>query len=185
MSGLAIASRYAKALFELAKNNNRLDVIEADLAQLMQTISGSKDLREVLSNPVVSKNNIMAVVTSILNKSGANELTVNFLSILVKNGRIKNVAEVVEFYNGLMMQGRGEEIANITSAYPLGKNQVADIETSLGVSFGKKIKAVVNLDQEILGGVIVRVGSKMLDASIVCQLNKLAMLNKEAVANLN
>jgi len=185
MSGLALAGRYAKALFELATKNKCLDAVEADLARLMKVVGDSSELSGVLSNPVISKSNVEAVLLEVLKKSGANKLTINFVNVLVQNGRIRHLAEVAEVYKSLMMNSRGEQSAYITAASALSANQVSDIEKALGSSFGKKIKAVVAVNDEILGGVIVRIGSKMLDASVASQLNKLAILNKKAIANLH
>ena len=185
MSGTAIAGRYAKALFELAQNSKSLDVIEGDFAGLMSAIEASPELRGALNNPVISKENIETVLQQILKKIGANKLTVNFINILVQNGRVKLLEEAISAYHVLMMQSRGEENAYVTTASELNSKQVAEIEKALGAAVGSKIKAVVTVNNEIIGGIIVRIGSKMLDASISGQLEKLALVNKKAIANLN
>jgi F-type H+-transporting ATPase subunit delta len=185
MSGIALAGRYAKALFELAEKKKLLDKVEGDLEQLMKVVGESQELAGVLGNPVVSKNNVAAVVCAVLNKLGANEITVDFLNILAQNGRIKYLSEIVESYSNLMMKNRGEEYAYITTAKKLKSDKVAIIEGTLGKALGSKIKVVTAVNDNILGGMIVRIGSKMLDASVVGQLDKLAMLNKKAIAALN
>ena len=185
MSGSNLAGRYAKALFELAEKNKSLDKVEGDLTQLMKTVENSAELSAAITNPVISKHDLSGVMLQILKKLDAANLTINFIGVLVQNGRIRHLAEVASAYFGLMMQSRGEENAYVITASGLQANQVADIEKTLGAALGNKIKAVVSVNDEILGGIIVRIGSKMLDASLVGQLKTLALLNKKAIANLN
>lgn len=185
MSGLALAGRYAKALFELAQKSNSLDKVEDDLNQLIKVVDISPELALALNNPVISKSNIEGALFEVLKKLGANKLTVNFINVLVQNGRTKSLAQVVQSYSNLMMQSRGEENAYVTTATTLSSKQIADIEKTLGSALGSKVKAVMAVNDGILGGIIVRIGSKMLDASLSGQLDKLAVLNKKAIANLN
>ncbi len=185
MSYAGLAGRYAKALFELAEKNNSLDKVESDLTQLIKAVEGSSELSKTILNPVISKSNLSGVITEILKKLAATDLTVKFIGTLVQNGRIIHLAEIVDAYFGLMMQSRGEEKAYITTASTLNPEQVKEIENTLGKALGNKIKAVVAVNEEILGGIVVRIGSKMLDASLSGQLEKLAMLNKKAIADLN
>ncbi len=185
MSGSNLAGRYAKALFELAEKNKSLDKVEGDLQQLMKAVEGSLVLRGAILSPVISKSNLSGVMAEILKRLAANSLTINFIGVLVQNGRIKHLAEVASAYLGLMMQSRGEEEAYVTTASSLDAKQIVDIENTLGKAMGHKIKAVMAVNDEILGGIIVRIGSKMLDASLSGQLEALALLNKKAIANLN
>ena len=185
MSGLALAGRYAKALFALAQKNKCSDKVEGDLLQLMKVVGSSGDLYGVLHNPLISKRNIESLLAEVLGKCAANKLTINFINVLVENGRIKYLLEVVDFYKNLMMQSRGEHAAYITVASALSDGQIADIEVALAAASGKKIKAIVSVDDEILGGIVVRIGSKMLDASVAYQIDKFAELSRKAVMNLN
>lgn len=185
MSGLALAGRYAKALFELAAKDNSFDNVEKDLAQLVKAVAENNDLATVLKNPSISKTQVMNLLSLLLKKMGAGKLSENFVRVVVSNGRAKYLAEIVSAYSVLTMQRRGEEFAYVTTATKLGEKQVGEIEKTIGSSLGKKIKAVVAVNDEILGGIIVRIGSKMLDASLSGQLVKLSNINRKAIANLN
>lgn len=185
MSGSSLEGRYAKALFELASKNKTSEKIEADLTQLLKAISESEALAQAIKNPAISKSSMLKVILEILKKQVADKLTVDFVGVLVQNGRVVNIAEVVNSYSALMMQSRGEEKAYVTTATKLENGQIEELEKTLGKALGNKIKAEVVVDDAIIGGIIVRIGSKMLDASISGQLEKLAMLNKKAIADLN
>lgn len=185
MSGLALAGRYAKALFELAEKNKSSAQIEGDLQQLLRVVNEVPELHAAINNPAISKTVIDGVMSQILNKSGANKLTVSFISVLVQNNRIKYLASVVASYVNIMMQNRSEENAFITTSTPLNQKQITEIEQSLSKALGHKIKPVTAVNADLLGGIVVRIGSKMLDASISGQLNRMEVLNKKAIANLH
>ena len=185
MSSANLAGRYAKALFELSSNKKLLDKVESDLENLVAAIEGSEPLQTAILNPVISKSDLSKVMAALLQKLSVTDLTANFIKVLVQNGRVKYIQSVAAAYFELMMQSRGEEKAYVTTASSLQAKQIKDIEKSLGGALGRKIKAVVKVEEEILGGIIVRVGSKMLDASLSGQLKTLAAMNKKAIANLN
>lgn len=185
MSGLALAGRYAKALFELATKDKSSEKVEADLLQLIKAVSESPALAATLKNPSISKNSLSKVMSELLKKLNANGLSITFIMIVTQNGRIKYLTEIVDAYSNLMMKSRGEEYAYVTTATKLQEKQVKEVEKTLGAALGNKIKAVVAVNDEILGGIIVRIGSKMLDASLSGQLGKLSVINRKAIANLN
>ncbi len=185
MSGLALAGRYAKALFELATKNKSNAQVATDLQQLAGAVAALPQLKAALLNPVISKNTIGQILAQILEKLKANKLTINFVSVLVQNGRIKNLVEIAAAYESLMMQTRGEENAYITTAAKLDTVQISEIEKALSSALGNKIKAIVAVNEEILGGIIVRIGSKMLDSSLSGKLNKLAVQGRQAMAGLD
>jgi len=185
MSGLALAGRYAKALFELAAKDSSSDKVEADLLQLMNTVNDSPNLKAALKNPSLSKKSMSKLMSDLLKKLGASSLATTFIMVVVQNGRIKYLSEIVSAYSTLMMKGRGEELAYVTTATPLKTAQIQEVEKAIGTALGSRIKAVVSVNDEVLGGIIVRIGSKMLDASISGQLGKLSVINRKAIANLN
>lgn len=185
MSGSNLAGRYAKALFELADKNAVSEKVEADLASLIEAVNANPSLKHTLKNPAVSKLSVEKVLGEILKKLSVNKLTSSFLLVVVRNGRIKSLAEIAFEYNHLMMQSRGEEVAYVTTASALNAGQVSEVEKTIGKAFGSKIKAVLAVNDEILGGIIVRVGSKMLDASVSGKLDAFAVASKKNVANLN
>lgn len=185
MSGSNLAGRYAKALFELADKNSASEKVEGDLVRLIETLSSSPALKHTLKNPAVSKRSLEGVMGEILKKLGAHKLTLSFLLVVVRNGRVKSLEEIAFAYTNLMMQSRGEEVAYVTTASALQPAQITEVEKTIGQAFGSKIKAVLAVNDEILGGIIVRVGSKMLDASVSGKLDAFASLSKKNVANLN
>jgi F-type H+-transporting ATPase subunit delta len=185
MSVLALAGRYAKALFELAAQDGSSEKVEADLLQLMKIINESPALGNILKNPAISKGSLAKVLSELLRRMGASGFSTRFVMILIQNGRVKYLAEVTAEFSGLMMKKRGEENAYITTASTLKDSQVHEVEQALGKVLGSKIKAVIAVNDEILGGIIVRIGSKMLDASVSGQLERLSILNRKAIANLN
>ena len=185
MSGIALSGRYAKALFELAKADNSSDKVEADLLQLIKVVDNSKELTALLKNPAVSRASVSKVMAEVLKKLGASDLSVKFILMTTQNGRVKYLTEIVKAFSALMMKSRGEEYAYVTTAEKLKDSQIKEVEKALGSALGSKIKAVASVNDEILGGVIVRIGSKMLDASLSGQLSKLSVINRKAIANLN
>lgn len=185
MSGSSLEGRYAKALFELAEKKKTSDKVEADLVQLLKAIADSSALDQAIKNPAISKTSLLKVVAEILKKQGADKLTSDFVGVLVQNGRVRSVGQVVNAYSSLMREARGEEKAYVTTASSLDKKQVEELEKTLGKALSNRIKAEVSVNESIIGGMIVRIGSKMLDASISGQLEKLAILNKKAIAELN
>jgi F-type H+-transporting ATPase subunit delta len=185
MSNSVLSSRYAKAIFDLAIDSKSADKVERDFVSLKDLLKESVNLREAVQNPVISKFEQRSAMDFILKKVGVTELTGRFMSVLIDNGRLKILAEVADSYFEMAKEHRGEITANVTSAVPLTKQQITNIEELLGKSLGKIVKVTGVVDESILGGIIVRVGSKMLDASVQGGLEKLKTMTKQAIANAN
>ena len=183
MSNSILSRRYAKAVFELAIDSKSVDKIKKDFEALQDLLKESQNLREAVQNPVISKLEQHNAMQFILKKIGVNELTERFIKVLIENGRLGTLTYVASSYFELVKEHKGEVTANITSAKPLLKKQITEIEKSLGKSLGKKVKAEEEVDESILGGVIVKVGSKMVDASVSGGLEKLKVITKEAIAS--
>lgn len=183
MSNSVLSKRYAKAIFDLAIDAKSVDKIEKDFISLKDLLKESINLREAVQNPVISKFEQRSAMDFILKKVGVNELTGRFMSVLIDNGRLKILAEVVDSYFEMVKDYKGEVTANVTSAVPLTQKQLTNIEESLGKSLGKIVKIKEEIDESILGGIIVRVGSKMLDASVQGGLEKLKTMTKQAIAS--
>lgn len=185
MVGSILAGRYAKALFELAEQKGASEKVEEDLARVLAVLKSSTSLCGVIKNPAVSKNKLVSIMQGICIKLSTDKLTGDFIGVVARNGRIRIFTKVIEEYFDLMMRKRGEERAYVTAAKNLSADQVAQIEEALGRSLGRNIKAEISVNEKILGGIVVRVGSSMLDASLAGQLEKLAILSKRAVAILD
>ncbi len=183
MSNSILSKRYAKAVFELAAESKSVDAIKKDFVSLQDLLKESQNLREAVQNPVISKLEQHNAMQFILKKIGVSELTERFIKVLIENGRISILSDVASSYFDMVKEHNGEITANITSAKPLLKKQITEIEKSLGKSLGKKVTAEENVDETILGGIIVKVGSKMVDASVSGGLEKLKIITKEAIAS--
>lgn len=183
MSNSILSKRYAKAVFELALESKSVDKLQKDFVALQDLLEESQNLREAVQNPVISKSEQHNAMQFILKKIGVNALTEKFIKVLINNGRLKILADVASSYFALVKEHNGEVTANITSAKPLLKKQITDIEKSLSKSLGKTVTAEEKVDETILGGIIVKVGSKMIDASVSGGLEKLKIITKEAIAS--
>lgn len=183
MSKSVLTGRYAKSIFDLANDNNALAKVENNLLALGRILDSSAELENILKNPAVSRNSQAAVMGDILKKADADDLTCKFINLLVKNGRISFLRGIIGDYVALAEGHRGELIAEVTSAVALNSKQISSIEESLGKSLQKKVRVHPKVNEEIIGGLIVRIGSKMLDASVLGKLNDLEYISKQAVAN--
>lgn len=181
MSRIQLARRYAKALFGLCATEESRIKIEKNYAELVAVIASEPILKEVVESPILAKNAVLAVINDLLAKIKADKVLSDFIAVLVKNGRVKYLAEVHAAFLDLVRQAKNEEIANVTTRYELDSKQVTEIEKILSDIWGKTIIVRAEIDPAILGGVVVRVGSKMFDASLSGQLAQLALHSKQAI----
>lgn len=178
-----LAKRYAKALFDLAQQSNEAEKVESDLVELRKLLSESVNLREAVQNPVISKLEQKSAMEFILKKNKVAILTNRLVFVLIDNGRLSYLAEVADAYVERMKQYRDEVVAKVVSASPLGEKQLQDIQQQLSQALGKKVQVDPSVDPDILGGVVVLIGSKMLDGSIAGGLEELQRLSKQAIAS--
>ncbi|MDA0781341.1 MAG: F0F1 ATP synthase subunit delta [Rickettsiales bacterium] len=182
MSNSILSKRYAKAVFELALESKSVDKVQKDFVSLQELLKESQNLREAVQNPVISKSEQHNAMLFILKKIGVNDITEKFIKVLIDNGRLKILYDVASSYFEMVKEHNGEVTANIISAKPLLKKQITDIEKSLSKTLNKTVTAQEQVDEAILGGIIVRVGSKMIDASVSGGLEKLKVITKQAIA---
>lgn len=173
-----IASRYVRALFDLASEQKSADLVDKDLNALKSALNDSPDFEKQLSSPIVEKNALAKAVDEVLAKLKATELTRKFFRVLAANQRLSVVHEVIEQYGLELAKSRGELLAEVTSAYPLSKEEKTTIEQSLKKSTGKKVNVAYHESPEILGGLIVKVGGKMIDNSVLGKIEKLQLQMK-------
>lgn len=183
MSALAsesriIASRYVRALFDLAVEQKMADAVDKDLVALKSVLNENAEFEKQLFSPIVEKNALARAVDEVLAKINAGELTRKFFRVLAANQRLAVVKEVIEQYGRELAKSRGELMAEVTSAYPLSKDEKANVEKSLTKSTGKKVNVAYSESPEILGGLIVKVGGKMVDNSVLGKINKLQLQMK-------
>ncbi|MDG2187533.1 MAG: F0F1 ATP synthase subunit delta [Hyphomicrobiales bacterium] len=175
-----VSKRYAKAIFELANENEILDQVSNDLFTLEKAIIDSKDLRRLISSPTFSSDEQMQVMEQILNKQKATDIIKNFINVLIKNRRINILVSIIGGFNLLILSNSGEVRAEVTSAQDLSMEQLDGIKSNLKKLTEKEIKLETKLDPEIMGGIIVKIGSQMIDTSVSTKLNNLKILMKGA-----
>jgi F-type H+-transporting ATPase subunit delta len=174
-----MAGRYATALFELARETGELDATEAVLVNLEALLDESADLRRFVRSPVFSAQDQDRVVTALAEKAGMNALTSNFLQLLVKNRRLFALADIIAGFRKLSAQNRGELTAEVTAAIPMSDALTQELVATLKAKTGKDVILHTKIDPSILGGLIVKIGSRMVDSSIRTKLNNLKIAMKE------
>jgi F-type H+-transporting ATPase subunit delta len=174
----SMAGRYAAALFELAKEQKQLEQVERDVASFQALLEGSPDLARLVRSPVISAEAQARALVAILAKVGISGLTGNFLSLIVRNRRLFAIGDMLRVFQALLARERGEVNADVTSAHPLSQEQMQVLSDSLQTSIGKHVQIRTGVDPNLLGGLIVKVGSKMIDSSLRTKLGNLKVAMK-------
>lgn len=175
-----LAGRYAVALFELADEGKALDAVAADLVALQQALGVSDDMTRLVRSPVLDRDEQWKAMSALLDKMGANHLTKKFLGVVTANRRLFALSGIIRAYLEELASRRGEVTADVVSAHPLTDSQVKALEGSLKKALGGKVAIAPRVDPSILGGLIVKVGSRMIDSSLRTQLQKLKFAMKGA-----
>ncbi len=176
----AVAERYAGALFELAKAGNELDNVERSLDRFLDAVRNSPDLRRFVLSPVFSGADQQQGLGAVLKAAGISGIVRDFLLVLARNRRLFAVESIIKAFKKLSATDRGEVEAEIVSAVPLTKTQIQDLTDTLRQKLGKTPKLTASVDPSLIGGLIVRVGSRMIDTSLRTKLRNLEKAMKEA-----
>jgi F-type H+-transporting ATPase subunit delta len=179
-----VALRYAKALIDLAEESKSLKAVESDLADLATMLTESADLRAMIASPVISRKDQQAVMTEISKKAGFNKLTLNFLKTLAENRRLSALTKMIEAVRLDLAKRRGEMKAIVQVAQDLTAAQRTELEEALSKSAGVAVSVEVKVEPSILGGMIVTMGSHMIDDSVARKLERLR-ITMESGANEN
>ncbi len=174
-----IAGRYATAVFELAKEAGGLAGLEADVAALGQALKDSADLRGLIASPVFSRDEQGRAVAAIAAKMGLSPTVANTLSLMAANRRLFVLPQLLSALADMIAEEKGEVTAEVTAAAELTKTQAEKLAASLKKSVGKTVKLDTTVDESLIGGLIVKVGSKMIDTSIRSKLASLQNAMKE------
>jgi F-type H+-transporting ATPase subunit delta len=174
-----VAERYATALFELARDAGTLDGIEADLKQFAGLVEESADLKRLVRSPVFSADEQRRAISAVLDKAEIGGLVGNFIRVAAQNRRLFAVPDMITAFGRLLASYRGEVSAEVTSAEPLSEAHLDDLKAALKASLGKDVSLETHVDSSLIGGLIVRVGSRMIDGSIKTKLNSLKLAMKE------
>ncbi len=173
-----LAGRYATALFELAEYDKQLDEVASDLQQLGAMIDDSNDLARLIKSPVISRDDQIKAMDAISDQAGFSTLTKNFVGVVAENRRLFALAGMIKAYQTLLATSRGEVNAEVVSAKALTEAQLAGIEDALKKAIGSKVQVDQKVDETLLGGLVVRVGSRMVDNSLKTKLQKMRLAMK-------
>jgi F-type H+-transporting ATPase subunit delta len=174
----SLAGRYASALFELARDRDLVGAIERDMESLGAGLRDSEDFSALIRNPEISRELAGKAMTGIAGVLGLSELTRNFLGVLAENRRLRSLPDVIRAFAAIAAAARGEVTAQVTSAHPLTDEQLAALAERLREREGREVKIESRVDPEILGGLVVTIGSRRIDSSIRTRLNSLAQAMK-------
>lgn len=175
-----IAGRYATALFDLANEQKQLDTVADDLRQVESMLDDSEDFRRLVSSPVISREEQGKAVAALLEKAGANDLTKKFVGYVAANRRLFALRAMIKAYLAELASSRGEVTADVTSAKSLTKTRITAIEKALKQAIGKKVAVNHSVNPDLIGGLVVKIGSRMVDSSVSTQLQKLKLAMKGA-----
>ena len=174
----SLAGRYASALFDLASEAGTVTAVESDLDTLEAGLRESAELRALIRNPEISREQISRVAAGLGQAMGLSELIRNFLGVLAENRRVAELPAMIRAFHTIAAAQRGEVTAEVASAHALTDEQIATLETKLRAREGRTVKLKTRVDPDLLGGLVVTVGSKRIDGSIRTRLNSLAQAMK-------
>ena len=179
-SGDLISQRYGHALYDLASEKKCIDSILNDFEVVEKVMKGSSDLRNVIRSPLVNSDEKLNILLKIFSQNNLDNLTTTFLKVLNKNKRISNLISIILQFKKINSEKRGDITADVTSANELSEDEKNNITNQLKNSLGQKLSLNFDIDKDIIGGLIVKVGSKMIDTSIANKINKLKIAMKGA-----
>ena len=174
----SLAGRYASALFDLASENGTVTAVESDLDKIEAALAESAELAAVTTNPKVSRSDAKKALWGVSAILGLTELSQNFLGVLAQNRRLNQLPKVIAAFRAIAAAQRGEVTAQVTSAHALTDAQLADLKAKLTAREGRTVKLSTKVEPDLLGGLVVTIGSKRIDASIRTRLNSLSQAMK-------
>jgi F-type H+-transporting ATPase subunit delta len=174
----SLAGRYASALFDLARDQRQIESVGKSLEALSQALVDSKDFNELATSPLVSREEAGKAFSALAPQLGLDPITTNFLGVLARNGRKGQLRNVIRAYRRLAAEHRGETIAEVVTARPLNDDQLSALKQQLRARAGRDVNIDAAVDPTILGGIVVKLGSQQIDASIRTKLNRLAQAMK-------
>lgn len=174
----SLAGRYASALFDLARERDLVTTVERDLEALGASVRETPDFAALIRNPEISRDAAGRAMNGIAGVLGVSELTRKFLGVLSENRRLRSLPDIVRAFVAIAAAARGEVTAQVTSAHPLTDEQLSTLSERLREREGREIRIESRVDPEILGGLVVTIGSRRVDSSIRTRLNSLAQTMK-------
>ena len=174
----SLAGRYASALFDLARDQRQIESVGKSLDALSQALLDSKDFAELIASPLVSRDEAAKSFAALAPQLNLDPITANFLGVLARNGRKSELRNVIRAFRRLAAEHRGETTAEIVTARPLNDDQLSALRQQLRTRAGRDVSIDASVDPAILGGIVVKLGSQQIDASIRTKLNRLAQAMK-------
>jgi F-type H+-transporting ATPase subunit delta len=174
----SLAGRYASALFGLARDSKQIDSVGRSLDSLGQALAESNDFADLVESPLVSREQAGKAFASLAPELSLDPITTNFIGVLARNGRKRQLGAVIRSFRRLAADHRGEATAEVITARSLNDGQIAQLKTQLRARAGRDVNIEAQVDPQILGGIVVKLGSQQIDASIRTKLNRLASAMK-------
>ena len=178
VSGLA--ERYAAALFELADERRELDAAAEDLRGLRAMLAGSADLSRLVRSPILSREAQGKAIAALAQRAEMSRLVRDFLGVVARNRRLFAVPAMITAYLAKLAERRGEVTAEVTAAQPLSETQLGALTEQLRRSLGRRVSVEIRVDPALIGGLVVKLGSRMIDASLASKLRRLRLAMKSA-----
>lgn len=175
-----VSGRYATALFELARDEKSVDAVKADLDKFAALLNESADLARLVRSPVFTADDQRKALAAVLAKAGISGVTANFINVLTANRRLFAVSDVIRAFNALVAKFKGEATADVTVAEALSDKNLDALKAALKSVTGKDVALNVKVDPSIIGGLVVKLGSRMVDSSLRTKLNSIKHAMKEA-----
>lgn len=175
-----MAGRYATALFELARENGAMDAVAGDLIRFEALLKESPDLARLVRSPAFSSEDQTRAVTAVLAKAGIGGLAGNFIRLAAQNRRLFAVTDMIRIYRSLLAKARGETQAEAVVAQPLSDEHLATLKQALKAATGEDVTLNVKVDPSLIGGLTVKLGSRLIDASLKTKLQSMKIVMKEA-----
>lgn len=175
-----VSGRYATALFELARDEKSVDAVKADLDRFAAMLADSDDLKRLVRSPVFTADSQSKALAAVLEKAEIGGISAKFLSVLTANRRLFAVSDVIRAFRALVAKFKGEATADVTVAEPLSDKNLDALKAALKSVTGKDVALNVNVDPSLIGGLVVKLGSRMVDSSLRTKLNSIKHAMKEA-----
>jgi F-type H+-transporting ATPase subunit delta len=173
-----LAARYAAALFELADEAKQLDAVAADLRSVKAMVNESADLRRLVRSPVLSRADQARAIAAVLQMASIGDLVRRFVGLVAENRRLFALVDMIDAYLAELARRRGEVTASVVSAVPLSEPQVAALTDALRRAVGGKVAVELETDASLIGGLVVQVGSRLVDSSLKSKLQRLQLVMK-------
>ncbi len=174
-----LAGRYAAALFDLARQEGALEAVEDDLARIGAMLAESADLRRLVRSPVIAREDQAKAMAALMEKAQISPLTVRFLGVVARQSLLFALGDMIRRFDALLSEHRGVTAAEVTSAQRLSESQLNTMRQALMKVAGRQVKLDASVDEGLIGGLVVKLGSRMVDSSIRAKLDRLRLSMKE------